>query len=480
MPVHMCENCERIFKQKGHLESHKKRKNPCKKDDIIEKIVENKVKEIIQTKLDTVQLSNKTRTGLFYIRTYESLKEYIDNQLNKDLSLFKTPNDEPTPTGCLEEMFTKVPCEFWKQKGMKILDPCCGNGNFGFVVAEHLRSNGYSNTEIQKSLYFNDTNEPRLANVKDIFGESINISSFDFLEHNYTESFDMVVMNPPYAKLMPDGRRASKNHNLFIPFMEKGLSILKENGMLVAIVPDSWMSLSDRNKFCKHITQYQFHCLNIHSAKQWFPKVGSSFTWFVVQKTLSSKSFEVMGQWKRTQYSKTVDSQIRSFIPLLYSSIVQQVFKKTIENDSLPKYKVETSSNLHKYTQRNYIQPEETPEYCYRLIHTPKQTVWANRPHKFQDGWKVFISTTDKYSTFPDKCGMTQSIAFIRTDTEDESKDIAEKLKHPLYVFLNNVCRYGNFNNVRILQKFPVSNTKNPYLEFGITSEEVSYIDSHL
>lgn len=28
-------------------------------------------------------------------------------------------------------------------------------------------------------------------------------------------------------------------------------------------------------------------------------------------------------------------------------------------------------------------------------------------------------------------------------------------MNHPMYKFINNICRYGNFNNVRILQNFP-------------------------
>ena len=35
-----------------------------------------------------------------------------------------------------------------------------------------------------------------------------------------------------------------------------------------------------------------------------------------------------------------------------------------------------------------------------KLIHTPKQTVYSNIKHKWQTGYKVFISTTDAYSTF--------------------------------------------------------------------------------
>ncbi len=50
---------------------------------------------------------------------------------------------------------------------------------------------------------------------------------------------------------------------------------------------------------------------------------------------------------------------------------------------------------------------------------------------------------------------MTQSIAFIRCENEIVARQIKEVLEHPLYKFINNICRYGNFNNIRILQNFP-------------------------
>lgn len=465
MVKYSCQNCGKEFKQKGHYDFHMNRKTPCKKD-----MFEKQVNKILED----------TQLGLFFIRPYENIKEHVDNVLNKDTSHFKSSNDEPTPVGCIEEMISKIPETFWKQSNLKILDPCCGNGNFGVVVGNYLRENGKSNNEILQSLHFNDTNDSRIENVKKIFGNSAITTSNDFLKCENEEIYDMVMMNPPYAKLMLDGSRASKNHGLSISFMKKGLDSLKPGGFLVAIVPDNWMSLADRNSFCEEITKYQFHCLNIHCAKYWFPKVGSSFTWFVLEKTYHISPFEVSCLWKKTVTNETVNSQIRSYIPLLYSSKVQSIFRKTIDNDSLLKYKVETSSNLHRYTQRNLIQAEQTDEFCYRLIHTPKQTVYANRAHKFQDGWKVFLSTTDKYLAFPDNCGMTQSIAFIKVDSEDNAKSISNKLMHPLYVFLNNVCRYGNFNNTRIMQKFPVSITDNPFVEFGITLDEIEYISSHL
>jgi len=47
MVAHTCEICDKVFKQKGHYESHKARKRPCKKDDAIEKLVEKKVQEAL-------------------------------------------------------------------------------------------------------------------------------------------------------------------------------------------------------------------------------------------------------------------------------------------------------------------------------------------------------------------------------------------------------------------------------------------------
>jgi len=48
MVVHTCPNCGKTFKQKSHLDTHAKRKNPCKKGgDSIDAIVEKKVEEIL-------------------------------------------------------------------------------------------------------------------------------------------------------------------------------------------------------------------------------------------------------------------------------------------------------------------------------------------------------------------------------------------------------------------------------------------------
>ena len=126
------------------------------------------------------------------------------------------------------------------------------------------------------------------------------------------------------------------------------------------------------------------------------------------------------------------------------------------------------------------IRKEKDDVFKYKLIHTPKQTVYASRPHKYQEGWKVFISTTSYYGTFVDECGMTQSIAFIRCENKEKATLICKVLMHPLYQFINNICRWGNFNNIRILQSLPFCDKfEDVYNTFNITEGERDFIESH-
>jgi hypothetical protein len=81
---------------------------------------------------------------------------------------------------------------------------------------------------------------------------------------------------------------------------------------------------------------------------------------------------------------------------------------------------------------------------------------------------------------------MTQSIVFIICSNEEQAKKYLEILQHPLYVFINNICRWGNFNNIRILQSFPIptieysGNHQELYDYFNITKEEMEYICDNL
>jgi tRNA1(Val) A37 N6-methylase TrmN6 len=466
-----CEKCGKEFNSKSHYTQHEKRKTLCVND--------RKIKEVIQS-------TNKINIDT---STFDEIKKYYDEILNIDKSTYKSSNDEPTPIDCICEMISKIPNDLWSKSDLTILDPCCGNGNFSIPIIFKLLKYHDKQIILEQILEFNDINESRLENVRDVFCSekyNLQITNHDFITFNTSKKYDLIVANPPYAKLLENGKRASKNHNLIKDFIEKALSQLKPNGYLLFITPDNWMSYADRNVLIEIITSLQIIHLDIHNAKKYFKKIGSSFTWYIIQNCPFYKNINVSGIWKKKEYVSSVISKPRKYIPLLYNQMVQNILSKTIDNETLPKFEVKTSSDLHKYTKAAFINHEKTEEYKYKLIHTPSQIVYSSKPHKFQEGYKIFISTTDKYSVFIDNCGMTQSIVFILCSNEEQAKKYLEILQHPLYVFINNICRWGNFNNIRILQSFPIpsieysGNHHEIYDYFNITKSEIEYISANL
>lgn len=379
---------------------------------------------------------------------FDAISRYFD-RLNGDASHFQTTNDICTPMGCVREMVDTIPSELWKRPDLKVLDSCCGNGNFHAYIQKKAP---------MESLYFNEINSFRIRNVKRIFGGHINLTQRDFLKFGggslFGNKYDLIVSNPPYAKFN-NGKRASKNHNLSRAFIHKAIDLTKDGGYILFIVPNNWMSYSDRNVLPGLMSRHQFLHLNVHGAKKWFPKVGSSFTWFLLHKVPNEYKFPVENNyWKHDRVEAQLDRNA-DFIPLYYSETVRHLINKTIYSDS-PKYQVETTSDLHRYTKQDLMRKHKDRKYKYRLIHTPSQELWSSVPHKYQNGWKVFISLSDKYRTFIDDCGMTQSVAFVRCRTKREAIKVKGELDHPVYRGINNLTRYGNFNNIRVLQHLPL------------------------
>ena len=233
------------------------------------------------------------------------------------------------------------------------------------------------------------------------------------------------------------------------------------------------MSLSDRNVLPKMLSSYQFIHLNVNGAKRWFPKVGSSFTWFILRKVENKNPFVVENHYVQKGVQKVQLPKKVGFVPLYCSQISLDIIAKTINRDG-KKYKVETTSYLHRHTKQEFLQEHRDEVYKYRIIHTPTKTLWSRVPHRFQNGWKVFLSLSNQYGAFVDNCGMTQSIAFVRCASEKEALRIKEELSNKVFVYLNNLTRYGNFNNIRILQKFPILET------IRLTKIEEDHIDVFL
>ncbi|PMP98061.1 MAG: hypothetical protein C0169_00845, partial [Thermodesulfobacterium geofontis] len=113
------------------------------------------------------------------------------------------------------------------------LDTGCGRG----IFVQALKEKGYKNIygiEIDKEFY--DYCSRKFDNI--IFG--------DFLSHKFKEQFSLIVGNPPYVHFNQIPHEVARNvkeiigtreGDIYYAFIVKAISLLKENGELIYIVP---------------------------------------------------------------------------------------------------------------------------------------------------------------------------------------------------------------------------------------------------
>ena len=141
--------------------------------------------ELLTTKRDIVNL-NKT--------FFEELKEYYDNILNKDKSTYKSTNDEPTPIDCIQEMISKIPDELWNRNNLKIMDPCCGNGNF-FIPIVYKLLDKYIQDNMYDLLGYLKVEGDDVEFIKSMkeYKDDIQPSYKDLLKMNYIELDNITI-----------------------------------------------------------------------------------------------------------------------------------------------------------------------------------------------------------------------------------------------------------------------------------------------
>ena len=199
MVEHVCEKCEKVFKQKSQLDAHKNRKNPCKKDGAIEKIVEKKVEE----------------------------------QIPKILPAMKF--DVFTPT----EISIKM-ASYFTRPIQRLLEPSVGTGNL-----LNAMDGKYEIAHVY------DINENYLSSLP--LRPNIVRHHMNFMEIGVDETYDGIILNPPYQRFQDMDVQmrktvqdlspilASGNTDLYIGFLYKCIQHLSPSGTLVAIVPNSWL-----------------------------------------------------------------------------------------------------------------------------------------------------------------------------------------------------------------------------------------------
>jgi SAM-dependent methyltransferase len=199
------------------------------------------------------------------------MEEYSELSINLTKSLSKkTKKDNGiffTPNSIVKDLTDKVFSFFPINTNLNILEPSCGSLAF-IKYIDTLVSNNYKIIGVEKNPDIVETyNEQE-------FNNDIELYQMDFLEYP-NELFDIIIGNPPYfvmkSEEIPEKYKDTMigRPNIFGLFIVKCLEMLKPNGILAFILPNSFLNSNYYSKIRELIiTKYNLEIIKEYTNDQ--------------------------------------------------------------------------------------------------------------------------------------------------------------------------------------------------------------------
>ncbi len=230
---------------------------------------------------------------------------------------------------------------------IRVLDPACGSGSFLIeafdVLDRHLAQHGTEDDKqhprkrrlriLQNNLYGVDLDPqavevarlnlllraasergllPMLHNIRvgnslidadEIVGESAFDWSTQFPEMMKEGGFDVIIGNPPYIRIQNLPRHETKwinenyvtpsgNYDIYIPFVERGLSLLNPKGVLGYILPHKFFTASYGLKLRGVIAEGKHLAEIVHFGEQQVFESASTYTCIMMLSKSPQTRFE--------------------------------------------------------------------------------------------------------------------------------------------------------------------------------------------
>lgn len=403
----------------------------------------------------------------------------------------------------ISEMLENV--DTWSDPTKTYYDPTCGYGYFLFFVYDILMGNGfkYNGYEEVKGLKYvitdeNDRERHIIENM--LFGTDIQQGSVDkcnelfrgdiyktnficaeFMLYETDTKFDNIIGNPPFEDYS-NGKRKAKNHNLWRPIIMKSFTMLKDNGNMIFVCPQSWMSYSKTNAdMFSLFNSNDVLKLNIGECKKYFKGVGSSFSYFFIRKSKIGIKTDVVCEYKNKNYNSLITIDNLKFLPLLITDKSISILEKCL---NIRNFDLKFDSYLHAFTKKTHLSKVRSDEFCYKVWHTPNSILWSKTIHPTQNNPKLLIPISTYYEKMlVDISGNTQGMGYILCESVEEAESLKRILLLKLYRFIVNITRWSNWNSPDILRRLPFVDItidwtdEMIYDHFNLTKDEIDIIE---
>jgi len=424
------------------------------------------------------------------VKKTEKVIEFID-LLSADKEYTKTPYS------LVKEMLDQLPEYLWKDKDKRFYDPCMGRGIFLLECFRRLMIG------LENSIADENERAGHIASQM-LFGSDIDhlqyycaLRSFEKItdriepcldtrnileEGDIDMKFDVICGNPPYNEPTTSDKHSTKQKGqkaTWTKFVDKSWDLLNDDGYLVYVTPNNW--LRETNYLKDIMKTKNLVCARIDSdkiKKDYFPEIGSTFTWFVINN--SSKSLEPKMYIGATDGLKQLDISLDDVFPqkdLDETSL--SIFRKVF-NDN-------TGGIVGAWTREDeinekYHKTEKTSTHIYRALYSGNKNNmyrWLNTPAKTANNHKAVIYRSSSSDVFYDyENSTTGNVYYSIFNSKDEAQHCVNLMNTVLYKFLiKNTKSAGAI--VSVINKIPLipyGTTVNEYQFFGLTQEEIDYV----
>ena len=374
--------------------------------NILGHIFENSIGDIEELKDETTE--RRRREGVFYTPEYitdyiarNTIIPYLSKDGNaKDIHELISGYEN---TNTLDELDAKL-------KEIKIIDIACGSGailnksvDILFEIHEALHNSKYANDETLNP-YFDSLDRRKQIIINNIYGVDLNEESVEitklslFLklatssgvregfklpnldknikcgnsviddenivgnkafnwEEEFVEGFDLVLGNPPYVRqelidpiqkdyLSSKYETFSRTADLYVCFFEKGLKILKDDGILSFICSNKYTRVQYGKKLRKFILKYTIQKYIDYSGDNIFEDATVDPSVIIIKKNENSDKIIVNDDYELEQSKLNADGW--SFKTLEEYDLEQKILSKSVLIKDLNlkiKYGIKTGYN---------------------------------------------------------------------------------------------------------------------------------------
>lgn len=378
------------------------------------------------------------------------------------------------------EMLDQIPKSSWTSKTKTFFDPAIGGGQFVRAIEQRLRSAGHSDANIRSRVFGFEESELHVrfaVNKHKLVGQYARKSYEKFFELDNSMKFDHVVGNPPYQP--PNAKTSGGSGTLWKKFVSHVFDHVAADGYVAFVTPVC--PYYTKNSVGKKFRDWQTHAIWTDQSK-YFPKIGSTFTSWIIQNTPKYKLTSVVD----LGYDIDLSTARYRLLPPMANQILA---KLDAGKKSLGTYKVYGDAN----TTLSRTYSVQTPyKVRWASINTNNGYRYTNSPGAYYTHSKVAMSFSGNpdFKYFDGKSNPIGSSAgmsgYILVKDAAEGANLIDSINLSINKFERKLLKSsGAFTNAPTWQTIAFDLTQaitdtQAFAVIGLTADEEQYVKDFL